>query len=621
MDSPARALPASSSGGFEAGRAVRSGLLGSVGLCVASVLVALTLCGSENFAFGRRNSFTTDQFNNLALTASVSESLRSGVLLPRVSPPLSGGLGNPYHQFYSPLVHTVSALVSMAVGDVVAGYSVTVILLLAFAFASMYRLGLYLTGSKACAIFGALVFVTAPYVHADRTLRGAYPEYFGFCLLPAVTYLNLRSLSLRSYRRWALAVIATAALMLSHLVTAFYFLFFSAVFILFSGISSFLQGPGRGIRVRGGNPSSDLHAAVGNPPRGRCPFMRKVLAASSVAFAALLLSMWYMGPAVLYKDLIMKTDIMERRARTVESGAMTPPLVLLSQREQSWNWDRQSWDFSRLQIGLLVCASLTAFAGFRLGRGGVYTVPLVAVSALIFVFIAFPEVFGLPLLKRLDIAQFSYRFLAHLALAGAIAGAVALRDFFGTVRGFDPALRSIAVLALAAVSLAFVAPYLYPLSAPHFTVRNIAWPKIGARGSLDYGENVYMRTPPPEEGPAWTETGIKGLAAADGRPGDVLFRTDLQRYRSESRVPGDDVLLEVLYFPGLQDVDVRVDGLQADLELGTWWQRRSEMHGYLLKDPGAFHGLRLSGAPSAGTLEVRARFTGYRWANAVSLAS
>jgi hypothetical protein len=620
----------------------------------------LVLCGSETVSDGRRDAFRFDQYNHLYLVASAGESLREGFFPPRVSPLLSGGLGNPYHQFYSPMAHAAAAAASVLCGDAVAGYSASVALLLAFAFASMYRLGFYLTGSRECAAFAALLFALAPYLHADRTLRGAYAEYFAFCLLPAVTYLNLRALPLRSYRRWALAALATAALMLSHAVTAFYYLLFCALFILFSWISAFAASE-KASRARPGAapspaPVPDAAAPDSAAPDSAAPdsaapdsafpdpaaagggtvkapsragsrlkraFPRKALAAASVAAAALLLSMYCMGPVILYDDLVMKQGILAESFKAVESGYMTPVLAVLSVRDMPFAWSEQFSDFSRFQAGFLACASLCAFAWLRArrspGAGGVYARPFMAAAALVLALILAPSLLGLPVLRSLDVAQFSFRFLSLLTLAGAIAGALALKGFFALRPGFDPALKRVAVMALGALALALASPYLYPKSFRYASVTRLDAASVVSGPGLEYGDTDYMRPAPPP-GTLWTDPARKALAGA-GMPGDKTFKADLAEYRREFGGPEGEVLLDVLYYPGLQEVDVRVDGLPADLELGTWWQRRDAVRQNFTSEPGAFHGLKLTGAPREGSLEVRARFSGFRWANRVSALS
>ncbi|MDR1314119.1 MAG: hypothetical protein LBQ12_10600, partial [Deltaproteobacteria bacterium] len=545
--------PAPSGRSQASGRRALSRLSGAAGLCAAALMAALALCGAETVSDGRRDVFRFDQYNHLILVASAEQSLRSGVFPPRVSPLLTSGLGNPYHQFYSPLAHTATAAVSIAAGDVVAGYSATVVLLLAFAFASMYRLGLYLTGSKECAAFAAVAFVTAPFLHADRTLLAAYAEYFALCLLPAVAYLNLRALGFRSYRRWALAAVATAALMLTHLLTAFHFFVFYALFLVLSGIPA-------------------AAASGATAPRRRRAFLRKALSAGSVVAAALLLSMYFMGPVLFYEDLVIKKEILGQVFRTAESGRYTPLPGLLGLNSSPWDWARQFADFSRLQAGFVACASVAAFALLRFRRGGAYSLPFAAVSALALLFAAFPSVLGLPVLRAVDVAEFSYRFLGLFAFAGALAGALALKAAFAARPGLSPALRSSAALASASLAVVLASPYLYPAGFPYSQAWRAGSAEILSRGALLSNEDAYLRVAPPDGAGVW-EAGARPVVAGEGRPGDMVFRADLERCPPACRGPEGELFLGALYFPGLQDIEISLDGRPADFPLSTWWER------------------------------------------------
>ncbi|MDR3153402.1 MAG: glycosyltransferase family 39 protein [Deltaproteobacteria bacterium] len=176
-----------------------------------------------------------DQFNHLMFACSVFEALKSGEFPPRISPILASGLGNPYHQIYSPLPHVTAAAYAV-LGDIMIGYSAAVVLLLAIAIAFSFKLGKYLTGSEACAALAVFIFAGSAYLDVTGNILGTYPEYFSFCLLPAALYWDLRALSLKSLTNWALAALFTVALMLSHHITSFYFLCFYALLFLISGV-------------------------------------------------------------------------------------------------------------------------------------------------------------------------------------------------------------------------------------------------------------------------------------------------------------------------------------------------------------------------------------------------
>jgi hypothetical protein len=343
-----------------------------------------------------------------------------------------------------------------------------------------------------------------------------------------------------------------------------------------------------------------------------------VIAAASVATAALLVTMCYMGPILFYDDLIIKKEIISELFRTVDSGYMTPLLSVLSLRDIPFDWARNFTEFSKFQAGLIVSASLVVFTGYRIGRGGTYFFPFVCVSLLIMVFVVFPSVFSFPVLKSLDMAQFSYRFLGLFTLAGAITGALALKSFFASQPGFVSALRSVTFIVLTSFTIAVASPYLYPKGFPDSRVWHLGAEEISGLGRLVSNDTNYMR-PIPQDWEGWIEPERLTLPAERGRPGDLVFLSELADYRDRYGGSAGEVLLDVLYYPGLQEVEVTVDGLPADLELGTFWQRRTSVHQNDSPFPGGFHGLMITDAPAEGKLMVRVKFSGMRWANFVSV--
>jgi hypothetical protein len=595
----------------------------------ASLLVAAVLCGSESVNEGRRNVYAVDQFNHLKHTQSAAEALLSGQFPPRVSPVLTEGLGNPYHQFYSPLAHSVMAAASIVLGDVVLGYSVTQVMMTAIAFFHACLLGLYLTRSGPCSAFAGFVFVTAPYLAVDRTVLGSSPEHFAFCLLPAVLYWNLRAVSLRSFRNWALAVLSTSALLLSHLITGFFFLFFYAVFIVIAGIIALsrrkpAQGTdaGDGFPLRNGVGDSERRGRLG---LRRKAFLRKAFGSASVAAATLLVCAYYLAPIALYQDLIMKSLVLPGM-RTAASAAAVQPLTVASLSDVPWNWSQlyhpMSWKY---QAGLLILASHAAFAWLCLTRRSDWAFPFSLVSWITLVFAVFPQVFSVPPLDRIDIVQNSFRFLGFFALEGSVAGALVLREIFRRSPCLPGAVQAATSAALICLALALAAPYIYPRS-----VRSGAEETLDARDIIQtpglwYNEDNYLRAAPPEGASGWVEPGRKAVSG-QGAADDKIFHADLaEYYRSSGGQPGE-ALLDILYFPGLQQVEASVmpkRGKAAPLggifTLGTYWQRRDAVKNNDVKGPGAFHGLRLTGLPEEGFMEVKVRFVGMRWANAVSL--
>jgi hypothetical protein len=350
----------------------------------------------------------------------------------------------------------------------------------------------------------------------------------------------------------------------------------------------------------------------------------KILAAASVAVAAVLVSMCYLGPVIFYDDLMMKREVLAGNS-VAASAYMTPILSLFSVTDTAWNWKSHTSGLPRFQAGALLLASWLAFVWLIARRGAVWGLPLAVTGGLILLAVSRPAIFLIPPLTSLDIAQFSYRFLTLFTLAATCAGPVALAVIFRRSKGYTAGARNAAALALVALSLALVSPYLYGDQVQGTHAWNLDTGDVYRRGRLDYGDSNYLRVPPPDTDPgAWTDPG-RPLANWTGRPGDWSFNVDLARFPEASGGPPGEVLLEVMHYPGLQDIEVLVDGEPYEAEVGTFWQRRSSVRIGITRGeeegPGAFGGLKLTGLPPAGILEVRVDFTGMFWANGTSVAS
>ncbi|MDR1313834.1 MAG: hypothetical protein LBQ12_09090 [Deltaproteobacteria bacterium] len=618
--------------------------LGAVKLWAVALLAAAALCGAEVTFDGRRDVLSRDQANHIILSASMAEAFLDMSFPPRVSPILDDGLGNPFHQFYSPLAHGSVAAVALVLGDLIDGFTSVSVFLLALAFVYSFKLGRYLTLSDRCAALAAFLFVTAPYFSTDRVLRGAFAEYFAFALLPMAMYYNLRALPLASLRIWTLAALSTAALLHAHLITGVFFLFFYAVFLLLAVACALARRASRR-KTRGEvipDPAAPSGAAASGPFRSPgqfgapeppepppmiWPFARKALAAASVAAGAILLSMWYMGPVVFYGDLVVKSGMLAG-ASSAASAFMTPILSLFSLTDSSWNFKSNLMALPRFQAGILPLASFAAYLYFHPGRRSSWALPFALVAGLILSVTARPAAFLLPPLKYIDIAQFSYRLLSFFALSAAAAGALALKAFFSGGPGVSPASRSVASMALIAFALAMGAPYVYPRTLPDRFSMSMDTGMAYSVSRLAYGQDAFLRVPPADGAlpGLWTDPGRSALGAG-GKAGDWRFKANLEEYYRASGGPKGEVLLDVLYYPGLQDIELSIDGKPAALGPGTYWQKREARDRpapatvFLKRGAVSFHGLKVSGAPEKGLFEARVRFVGFRWANLTSAAS
>jgi hypothetical protein len=261
------------------------------------------------------------------------------------------------------------------------------------------------------------------------------------------------------------------------------------------------------------------------------------------------------------------------------------------------------------------------------------------------------------------------------ALAMSVLALKRLLGHLGEDRG--PAGAGLAI-AVGGASLALAAPYMLPGTFPVPYMKSVASTEILGRGELVDSGRAYLRRPPEPASPLWADGRATVLPAArEGR--DWVFRAGLEGRGT----PGSgEALLGVLHYPGLQTVEVLVDGRKAEPSLSTFWLAgpppadggtagtgpaadgdlasavgqapdaapvvaarpapdeaeaaddaavpdqgiaRSGNTGPAGNDSAStapsFHGLRLSGLPDSGAIEARVRFTGWTSCNIGSLAA
>ncbi|MDR2613085.1 MAG: hypothetical protein LBG06_09795 [Deltaproteobacteria bacterium] len=554
---------------------------------------------------GRRNVFNVDQFNNLILSLSFRDAVAEGQFPPRVSPSLSRGLGNPYHQFYPPFSHAVPAALGILAGNVLTGYALAAVLFTALGFVGAWRLYRLLTLSGVAACLGAFLFTLSPYLLLDRVSRTAWAEFAAFNLSPLALYLLLRWSCAGGIGRFLASSAALAALFATHLLTSFFLALFLAVFGALWALN-LLSARGKGRRCW---------------PRKLEGRAARALAAG--AFAALMAAA-YLGPAALYGDLIMKELMLPRNG--FESTAV-PVLALLSPSDERMIMTQGILSL-RIQLGAPLLLSFLACAWSALRarpplRRPPHLAPLIVTALLALALVTAPGPMA-SLFPPVQAAQASFRYVMIFVLAASLMGAMTLGALFqgGAAQA---AARKGAALALALSAAVLAGPYLhqqeltpgYPFPVTETLLRDL--------GVLTYGNDAYFRTPPGPESGEWAPPGLEPVP---GRGGAArrLFTADLSRVH---RLPDGGVPLDVLYYPGLQEIKVSVDGSGALFRPETVWQMREGL-GFLAGSsfgaldgpgPGALHGLVLTGLPDRGLLEAEVRFTGMGWANRVSAAA
>ncbi|MDR2613113.1 MAG: hypothetical protein LBG06_09945 [Deltaproteobacteria bacterium] len=578
-------------------------------LWLAAFGLALALCGSETVSGGRRISPVPDQFNALVLVMSFRDALLEGQLPPRVSPILSGGAGNPYHQFYSPLAYAIPALLSLPLGDAMAGHAAASLLFTALGFVYAWKLSRLLTLSDAGVAAGALLFTTAPYLLCDRVLRGAWPEFAGFSLLPLTAYLLLRGANGGAARRLLPAAAGLAALSLTHLIASFLLALFLSLFAALWGLNCLWAGGPEGRRAL---------RKLG----------RRAARVAAAGVAAFLLAACYLAPMSLQGDLVMK-HYLQAQGQFPATGLLTSLLSLISPASSDPVLENLT-EPERYQLGAWLLLSVAAYAHLLLrgsprrlpGRPAhrpLHALPLLLTAALAAAVVLAPGG-AETVFPPAAYAQFSYRYIMILVLCAAPMGAMALAGLSRRApRRPSRAGRP------PRPSPSRPPPSRLPTSAsrrrPALRVTGGVPMEVSKariyreHPTLIYGDNAYFRWPPGADRIGRDVPAARGGGTSANR----VFRIDLS---GAPRLPGDPgaVLLDVLWYPGLQEVKARLDGRELTPGLGTFWQFRPGL-GFLPTEDWPFHGLILRGLPDSGLLEAEVRFTGMRRANLVSAAA
>jgi hypothetical protein len=313
--------------------------------------------------------------------------LRRGVIYPRWLPQSHDGLGAPVFYFYPPMAFWLTGLFGLL------GASTYGSILLAFATAlagSGVAMFHWLKGWTERPLFGALLYMIAPYHLCQFYLRGAMAEFVAFAMVPLVALAMRRCAEGRSAVPLALAY---AALIMTHLPAA---LLVSLLFVAPYALWLAREHPWPALVVR-------LGAGF----------------ALGLGLAAI-----YLVPALTLQEL------------TAMAKLWSAPQF----RPSAWNFFEPSmWiEVKAVKVVMAICiawgvtAALLASIGPRRSPWGLY-----ALLSLILISGAVPFLWSLPIIEKV---QFPWRALMLVEFAGATAFAlVSLRPAIATAAA-GPAL-------------------------------------------------------------------------------------------------------------------------------------------------------------------------------------
>jgi hypothetical protein len=192
--------------------------------CVVAITAAVAFLFSDLFS---PVAFWTHEKLYVYIRADqVAKELEAGHY-PQAFPDAIWGAGYAFPRFYPPLTVWLAAGLTLLFEDVVAGTNAAFLLsVLASGFA-MYFMVAALARSKSIALAAALIYVSVPYRFVDVFVRGALAEAWTFVWYPIVVAGLWRAITRRVFP-WYLPV-GIAGLVLTHNITAVYFLGFCAL--------------------------------------------------------------------------------------------------------------------------------------------------------------------------------------------------------------------------------------------------------------------------------------------------------------------------------------------------------------------------------------------------------
>jgi hypothetical protein len=566
---------------------------GSLKLPIIALFTALILCGSETTIFGTRIALNKDTINFLKLTAGAVDELLKGQFLLRVTDNLTGDSANPYFQFYSPAVFYITSIFALLSFDLSTGFTTAVVFMTIISFIYAYKLSKYLTLSSIYGYVGAFVYVTGPYLYVNRVLRGSYAEYFAMCLLPLVVYYHMRLMATFSLKNWIGAIFSSSILFLTHFITTCYVIFFYSIFFMYYLINCIVI----------------FKKSKKNFFK---KYIRRLLALCSVLLAVLIIDGYYLIPAVLIDNLnVKKLYIYDLRF----SMAFVPILSFFSITDMIWSVSSNN-DAVRIQIGLTYLCGMMAFIYLRF-RDWISPLiwPLWLTATSIIFLVLMPIIFIGPL-KYIEIAQNSYRFMAQFTIIATIIFVLSLKSYIDKNNIVDKNIKKIISLVIIITSLILVKPYLYPKEFKPFFPYKVNDTFIKQTRGLEYANVNYLFFNS-GEGLVLIDDNDLIKPAIKKNSSDRTYLIDLNKMAKEEKWE-NSILLDVLYYPDLQKIDITIDEKKISPIIETFWCKRNGF-GHDKGEIGNFHGMKIIGLPDSGLLKVRVRFVGSYFGNLLSI--
>lgn len=404
-----------------------------------------------------------------ARTQQVAVELAAG-RLPQSFPDAYYGAGFAFPRFYPPLTLFLSAGLALLVGGVVVAVNLTFFLSVLASGFSMYAMTVGILRNRWIALGASLLYVSMPYRFVDIYVRAALAEAWTFVWYPLILLGLWRAVTRRTMP-WYLPV-SICALVLTHNITAVYFLAYCGLFTLCA------------MALRGWRIGIIPGLAVG---------------------LGIMLGMWFLLPQQYYIPSVWVADseFMWTNAAHVQEHRVLPwqffyshPKYWFGETGGPGYADGMSYELGIGQLLLLPLGLLMA-KSYR-WRERMRRSPVLAVlgtSAIVgyavsIVFMMYPIVFLAVLPKQFAFIQFPWRLLAVTAFLGPIIGAVVVSRLGHGRPWLVPAFAAAAVLVVLFVP-GFQST---PQTEPYWTENRLLTPeeitRSGDRGYTVLGEYV-----------------------------------------------------------------------------------------------------------------------------------
>jgi hypothetical protein len=163
-----------------------------------------------------------DAAHSVFFLTEFHQGIQDGYLYPRWGPDHGLGYGYPTFVFYAPLAYYVAEVFHLLGAGPTAAVKITYALAFILSGLTMYAFVKRLWGPEA-GLVSAIVYTYVPYRLVDIYVRCAFTEFCAFVFFPLILLLFLDLVETGQLRYLALAALAYAGLILTHIVTAFLF--------------------------------------------------------------------------------------------------------------------------------------------------------------------------------------------------------------------------------------------------------------------------------------------------------------------------------------------------------------------------------------------------------------